>query len=197
MRIGIDMDGVLCDLTASVVEKLNRYHGESLTVEDITQYDFHHNCKTATREDVFQYFCEPGFFRHLLPLPGAVENVNKLIDDGHEIIIISACRTGMECKLQWLKNHIPRISEKDCIFTWRKDLVDVDILIEDHGENLIKWTQHWNQYSTAMDDHRIGILIDQPYNREYENFLRYTHWDFVYGFISNLDQSIQLVEEYE
>lgn len=186
MRIGIDMDGVLCDLTASVVEKLNRYHGEDLKVTDITQYDFHHNCQNATREDVFQYFCEPGFFRHLDPIPGAVENVNRLIDDGHEIIIISACRNGQECKLQWLKNHLPRINEKDCIFTWRKDLVDVDILIEDHGENLLKWQAHWPT--------RTPILLDQPYNRQYDQFIRTTHWIGIYDIISNLEQSVELVE---
>lgn len=192
MRIGIDMDGVLCDLTASVVEKLNRYHGESLSVEDITKYDFQKNCKNATREDVFQYFCEPGFFRHLAPIRGAVENVNRLIDDGHEIIIISACRTGQECKLQWLKNHIPRISEKNCIFTWKKELIDVDILIEDHGKNLLKWRQHWDQYRPVED--RWPILFTQPYNAEYDNFIRHDSWDSIYAFISNLEQSVELVE---
>jgi 5'(3')-deoxyribonucleotidase len=82
---------------------------------------------------------EPGFFDELLPLPGAIQAVNALLDSGlYDIYICtqpvwSNSNSYME-KADWIAAYLPRLSSK-IIMTQNKCLIKGYFLIDDN----LKW----------------------------------------------------------
>lgn len=184
MKILLDMDGVMCDLSGHICKLLNRYHGENLKPKDIKEWDISAACKNATQDDIYKFFNEPGFFRHLDPMPGAIDVVSDLFEDGHEIIFVTSTGfTGHSCKLAWLERHLPKKMLKNkfvfnhVVFTFRKDLVRGDILLDDKIKNL-------NAFKNASPD-QIAVCFSHPYNKKW-NGPTVANWDSFYNYVHNI-----------
>ena len=113
----------------------------------------------------------------LKPKEGAVEIINKLKKDGHEIIIVTARSSAKENQnIDFLNEHnIPfdkfyeGIKEKGELC--KKE--NIDILIDD---SYVHYKQCQKQNITA-------ILFDAPYNRKYEECQRVKSWNEFYDII--------------
>lgn len=167
MRILLDMDGVTVDIYPVWLELINRYYHEGLKVSDLIEWDFAKFCKNATPDQVYGFLSEPGFFRHLPPMPGAMMAVRNLIAAGHEIVFVTACTHGHTDKRAWIKRHFPTFPMRNIIFAERKELVRGDILIDDNQDNLKAWG--------AENPDGAAICYGQPHNRNYDG-LRYANW---------------------
>jgi len=173
------MDGVLAEMLPHLIYLLNRYHGESLTVKDITTWDISSHCQNATAEHVKDYFREPGFFRHLYPLPGAVEAVNLLLDHGYNIIIITAsAKVTRTDKLVWLKNHLPGIDPEKVHFEYKKHKIKADMLVDDNVDNCVAYKQ---AHPSAL-----VVCFDAPYNQDFTG-LRAKNWSDVLRWIETAE----------
>lgn len=89
---------------------------------------------------------EKTFSRSLAePLEGAIENINKLYDDGHTIIIYSA-RTWMEFEMttNWLKKHNVKYNQ----LILGKPIGD--IWIDDRAINFSNWKQIQKELSSKI-----------------------------------------------
>jgi 5'-nucleotidase len=134
--IGIDMDGVLADTETQWLSWYEKDTGIALTkkhIEGKQEHDDAPEFKTFRK-----YLYEPGFFRTLPVMDGAVEAVKELMKD-FDIYIVSAAMEfplSLYEKHQWLAEHFPFISWKNIIFCGDKSVVDVDYLIDDHCKNL-------------------------------------------------------------
>lgn len=177
LKISLDQDGVLADLTKQIVSHLNRYHGENLTPEDINQWSIHKCCEKTDAKNVYKYFNEPGFFRHLEPIGTCQQFVTKLIEDGHDVCIVTACEEGHACKREWLKNHIPALDQNNIIFTHRKDRVFANVFVDDRIENLEKFKAAWPG--------ETAICFEQPYNNDWMGF-KANDWEALYLFITKI-----------
>jgi 5'-nucleotidase len=160
MRILVDMDGVIADCMSHWLTLINRYHGENLKPGDITGWAIEDFCKTAKAKQVYRFLRQPGFFRHLDPIPGALEAMNWLMRAGYDVVIVTACKYGQVDKQEWLKAHLPEFNLHNLIFAARKELVQGDVLIDDGMHNLEEWGK--------AHPNGLPICFAHPHNLTYE-----------------------------
>lgn len=91
-----------------------------------------------------------GFFKNIPCYPEAPAVIKTLQDIGYNIYILSACLDNPYCtaeKNEWLKYHIPSITEENIIMTeigkdkseYIKTPINRSILIDDWGKNVADW----------------------------------------------------------
>ena len=85
---------------------------------------------------IYKYLAQPGFFRDLEPIAGAIEGVRALLERGHEVVIVTAARRGHRDKLEWVAEHLPFLPRDNIVFTHRKELVRGELLFDDAPHNL-------------------------------------------------------------
>lgn len=147
MRLGIDIDGTLTNIVDSVIAYGQEYELENNLEEGIT------NPNSDLIQAAFEWGTEIGskFWRQNFPKINQVEPraltkkyLDKLVDEGHEIYIITA-RSSSELKdpkkisVKWLKKHkIP--FEKIFVNAENKGLIckqnNVDLLVDDLPKNI-------------------------------------------------------------
>lgn len=130
MRILLDLDGVVADFWGPVLREHNARSGERLAISDITDWAF-------PLEHIWK---EPGFFDALPPLPGALVGIERILEQGHEIAIVSAGKgEALAGKSRWLERHLPGLADK-AVFTNRKtpkSFVSGDFLVDDGPHNVV------------------------------------------------------------
>lgn len=130
------MDGVLADTEAQWLSWYEKETGIALTKKDIEGKQEHDDAPEFA--NFRKYLYEPGFFRTLPVMEGAVEAVKELSKDFNIYIVSAAMEFPLSLyeKHQWLAEHFPFISWKNIIFCGDKSIIDVDYLIDDHCKNL-------------------------------------------------------------
>ena len=176
MNIAIDLDDVMIDLCGSWVRRLNEKHGTSVSVSDITSWDITKFFPDLTKNEVFAPLYESDFWDTVTPKKGAVQTVRKIIDDGHNVIVCTntnykSIKNKME---KVLFRYFDYISWEDVVIIAEKQLMAVDILIDDNPNNLIG-----GRY--------CGILMNAPHNKPFREsmygIVRARNWDEVYNII--------------
>lgn len=180
-RILLDMDGVVADLTTPWLARYNRDYNDSLTSEDLKAWDVHQFVKSECGTKIYDYLNQRGAFADLVPLPGAVDCVDLLLDAGHEVYFVTTPPTRSPWavleKSQWVEEFFPRVGAGNMVFTRHKHLVRGDFLIDDYEKNLHLFDGHC-------------ILFDQPWNRSVDTqelaFRRGFDWRHVFTMIAGL-----------
>jgi 5'-nucleotidase len=132
-RILVDMDGVLVDIYTTFFEMHEKETGEKLTMEDITGL-----LEAEAFKNQRKWVSTPGFFRDLPIMPGSREVLKNLIKY-YEIIIVSMATEFPNCltdKILWLRDNFPFIGWKQIVFCGNKNIIEADIMIDDHFKNL-------------------------------------------------------------
>ena len=78
-----------------------------------------------------------------LKRPEINEVINKWIDEGYDVFIVSDCCNRYQSyrdKLKWLKTYIPKFDLSHFIPCKEKYVIQGDILIDDNLDNLNKWS---------------------------------------------------------
>lgn len=99
---------------------------------------------------------EPGFFRDVPLVEGAVEAVRELYDK-HEVYIVTSCTefpTALRDKWEWLHEHFPFIETARMVFCGSKAIVYGDYMIDDKEVNLAGFNGEGLLF-TAMDNHYV------------------------------------------
>jgi 5'-nucleotidase len=161
--IAIDMDGVIADIEAQVLNWYERDYGVRHTRDYLMG---------RSNEDLFpekglirKYVLSPGFFGTLPVMDGAVEAVKTLMDD-FKVYIVSAAMEfplSLNEKLEWLGVHFPFITWHNIIFCGDKSIINTDYMIDDHIKNL---------------DHFKGktLMFHAFHNTTYTHHTRVTNW---------------------
>ena len=166
MRIGIDCDGVLRDLTNCIIDSVKETHPQHADkILEPNSWNWSDWLPFWTEEEAEQYVFEDNY----LDFFGAVANpIKTAVEDwpilkawamrnGHELVLVSAQRDHcVEPTDAWLEEHGFDFKEKH--YTKEKWSVDVDVLIDDSPEKLdefnkqsvtdgypIRMKQSWNQ----------------------------------------------------
>lgn len=162
MRIKVDVDGVLRNLTPLMVKLYNDKFGTSLTIDDVKDYDVDVSFPLFKENNInaFKYFFEENAYIMFAMAPSfknAAKSLQKLIDNGHKVTIVTYQTTTQNkiLTLEWIDgNHIPYDSIS---FTRKKYNVAGDILIDDNPD----WLNNENSNTRK-------ICIASPYNKDYE-----------------------------
>ena len=157
MTILIDMDDTIESLLKAWVSGVNKKYGRNVSCEDVTSWDVSSAFPGLTHEQVYAVPLEQGFWKTVEPIPGAAEAIQRFMDAGHEVFIVTATpyESVTEKMTEVLFRYFPFLTWKQLIITSRKQLIRGDVLIDDGVHNL-----EGGDY--------VKILMTAPHNRNYD-----------------------------
>jgi 5'(3')-deoxyribonucleotidase len=169
IRIGVDLDNVLNNLNVEWINTYNMLNDDSLTIDDINSWDIHKYTKND--KEIYTYL-NNDLFTRLKPLPHSIE-ATKNIMKHHELYIVTATYPNtIEVKMNWLHYYFPHVSYNNVIICQRKDLVNVDLLIDDSPFNIMSFPKD-------------VIIMDYAWNRDVNKGYRLKDWYEIERWIFN------------
>lgn len=179
LTVLIDMDDTIENFCEVWVDLINENNGTNVSMDDINEWDISKAFPTLTKDKIYTHLLSKDLWGRVAPLPGAVETIKQIIDDGHKVIIVTASdpRTvSMKLELVLFK-YFPYLTYEDVIITSQKQCVLGDVLIDDAPHNLIGG-QYFPILMTAH--HNMG------YDASSNGFLRVNNWKEAYQAIKML-----------
>ena len=183
LTVLIDADDTIENLCEAWVKYLNEKHNTSVLLTDIKEWDMTKAFPTLSKDEVFEPLFNEELWKRVTPLPGAVENIKKLIDDGHKIVIVTSSHP-YTVSLKWryvFERYFPFISTHDVIFASQKQLIKGDVMVDDAPHNLVG-----GDY--------LKLLFDAPHNQSFDTeshlVTRVRNWDEVYFSINYIANNI-------
>ena len=160
MRIKVDIDNVIRDMSGQMVTVYNSVYRKQLkkefTKNDIIDYDVNISfplCENKARKFFFDNHAS-SIYMAAKPMKDATNGLQKLRELGHEIILVSyqPTRLSKEYTLDWLQKW--NIPYDALVFTNKEDktIIPADYIIDDNPKFL------------DMDPAK-KVCIDWPYNR--------------------------------
>lgn len=179
MRLGIDLDGVVCDFPVWA----NSFLASRLNVKPIpvSRWDWYKDYGDGV-DAVWDHIWSDEvphneFFLNVPEAPGAIDGLMKLRGGGHQLVFITARpATGAVDTVEWLKRR--DLDGHHLLFapdSKTKQFTDTDILLDDKGDTVFRHLQLG----------KSSVLFKRPWNREW--------WHRVPS-ISGWPEFVQLVE---
>ena len=183
LTVMIDMDGVIENMCEVWIEYLNEQYGTNVQPDDIKEWDMTKAFPSIDSQKIYEPLRDENLWKRVTPLPGAVETIRRIIEDGHKVVIVTASHQDtVSMKLNnVLFKYFPYLSMNDVIIASQKQLIRGDVLIDDAPHNL-----EGGRY--------IKLLFDAPHNRQYHadanNMTRVHNWDDIYKIICKMSEQI-------
>lgn len=179
MTILVDLDDTIEQLLKALVERANERFGRNASVDDVTDWSIVCAFPGITKQQILDFMRDADFWDTVEPVPGAAEALKHLMDEGHQVYIVTA--TEYEHVAEKMKGvlfrYFPFISWEQVIITCRKQMIRGDVLIDDGVHNL-----EGGEYKK--------ILVTAPYNRDYDaeanGMIRVNSWDEIVRIIDNM-----------
>lgn len=172
MIIGIDVDSTVCNTTESVIAQHYADTGEKLTLDDIKSYYIENYVGDDYKDDFHLIFYKKEMWKRVKVIPHCVEVIKRLHDRGEEIYFVTSTEPqNITKKARFLQRTFPFLDIRKCLITTHcKQMIGVDILIDDYIDNVI-------------NANYVSILLDYPWNStaifdesEYDNIYRVFDW---------------------
>lgn len=171
--IGCDMDDTLTHLVTPWIQYLNNRYGTHVDPYKELHWDMKVQYPDLTYEQIFEPLFEKEFWKHVVPLPGAVNVVKRLIDEGFQFYIVTSTHyRSLADKLpDVLFRYFPFIDRHNVIITYNKQLINCHVLIDDGTHNIV------GPYR--------GLLMDAQHNKsfketDFDNVKRIYSWAEAY-----------------
>ena len=152
-RLLVDMDGVLADVNMQFIKFEEKETGRKLDLKTLAgKAEF--VAFPNGRKHVFQ----KNFFRDA-PVMDNAAGILKELNDKYELFIVSAAMefpNSLPEKYEWLAEHFPFIKWQQIVFCGSKNVVQGDIMIDDHYKNLDNFKGQ-------------AILFTQPHNEGHDD----------------------------
>ena len=112
MVICIDVDDTICNLQEVVINIFNERYGTHYTIDNFTEYDIMNVLPTQDAIIMKEIYGESGLYNKVKPIPGAQDALEKLINLGHQIYLVTAAvpKTYGE-KVSFIQRFFPYIDE--------------------------------------------------------------------------------------
>lgn len=158
MIIGIDCDNVVCNTTESVLAQHYADTGAKLTLDDIKSYYIENYVSDDYKDDFHLIFYKKEMWKRVKVIPHCVEVIKRLHDRGDNIYFVTSTEPqNVTKKARFLQRAFPFLDIRKCLITTHcKQIIGVDILIDDYEMNLINGSY-------------FGILMDYPWNRNFDD----------------------------
>lgn len=179
LTILVDMDDTIEELLDPWLDYLNKKYSLHVTRDDVTSWDICQTFPMLTEEQVFEPLGDEELWKKVKPYPDAVEYLQRLIEDGHIVYIVTASHYHtIDMKLNHvLFKYFPFIKYDDIIIARRKDMIRGDVLIDDNPFNLLNGVHK-------------GILFDKPHNQWCDTtksgICRAYNWQEIYDIIQQM-----------
>lgn len=148
----VDVDEVLNNLMTETIDKIG---DKTLSLETFIKYEVEKCVTPDVYDKMEKLWTDKSFWDNLVPVGGAVEAMRKLIQNGIEVFIMTACTPDIvEGRSKWFAKYFPFIKQENIIYGYPKWLVSCDFMLEDRLETLLR-TPVWT----------YRVLMDKPWNR--------------------------------
>lgn len=153
-RIAVDMDGVLSDTVEQFIAWEEKETGIRITMEEIMgkpELEVFPNSKKHLHME--------GFFSSAAVIENSQEVVARL-NEKYDLYIVSAATEfpkSLAEKQSWLNKYFPFITWQQMVFCGSKQIIQADIMIDDHFKNLDFFNGH------------TSLLFTQPHNMHADN----------------------------
>jgi 5'(3')-deoxyribonucleotidase len=169
------------DVCANLIEKwLHLYELPShhkLDREDVTDWDLSKFVKPEFKEKIYQIIEKPQIYNSIKPIDGALEGYNYLKSKEYDILFATYSTKGCAGrKFDWLLENGFEVDHNDYIEIYRKELLDVDFMVDDNYQNVSKTSG-------------VGILYNAPWNKKYEWSIRANNWSDIINIIEGKETS--------
>ncbi len=181
MTILVDMDDTIEQLLPAWIQGLNEKFDRHVACEDVLSWDVDDAYPDLTHEQILSVPMEPGFWSTVEPVPGAVEALQRLMDAGHEVYIVTATllENIPEKMNDLLFRYFPFLSWNQVIITHDKQMIRGDVLIDDAVHNL-----EGGDYAK--------LLMTAPHNKNYDaeanGMIRVNNWAEIEAVIAALEE---------
>lgn len=181
MIIACDVDNVICNLQEVVVNLFNNRYNASYTLNDFTEYDIMNVLPPQDGIVMRDMYGEPDLYNKVKPIPGAQESLQKLINKGHQVYLVTDAvpKTYGE-KVEFIKRYFPFIDESHMVCMKHKHLFRCDVMIEDNLTNLLAKPYY----------HRI--CFNYPWNESKKDYIydiyRCYNWDDVLAAVDKINE---------
>ena len=183
MIICVDVDDTICNLQEVVVNLFNERYGSNYKLNDFTEFDIMNVFPTQDAIVMRDIYGESGLYDRVKPMPGAKEVLEKLINLGHQVYLVTAAipKTYGE-KVAFIKRFFPYIDESHIICMKHKWLLKCDLMIEDNLQTLLEkphyhrvlFNRPWNQYDK---DWVYGVHRCNNWNEILEVVNKINEWE--------------------
>lgn len=162
MLLLLDQDDVLADFEQGFHDAWNTRNSAlcpALPLAARQSFYVRDDYPSAHRSAVEAVYTEPGFYRSLSPVAGAIEAVRALLVLGHDVrICTSPLNQWRHCvpeKYEWVEQHQGANFVQRMIVTKDKTVIHGDVLVDDKPCVTGTCPPSWRH-----------IIFDQPYNRQ-------------------------------
>ena len=175
----IDMDDTIEDLVPAWVTWLNAKYNLNVDPNRVYEWEMTKVFPELTKQQIREPLSLEDFWKTVKPKPDAIKYIQKLIEDGYKIKIVTASYYNtLTYKVEHvLFKYFPFIMWEDVIVCYDKSMIKGTCLIDDAFHNLIG-------FSGAR------ILMDSTHNRIYDerkfNMLRMFGWEGIYNYIREM-----------
>lgn len=184
MKIGIDIDDTITDTYYKVLEFVSKEKNIEFDILKSKNYDYDELYDGVDYPPMGDFIWNN--FYKIIPnikvKENAVEIMEKIIDDGHEIILITARSHAKpnQTKEYLKENKVPYTKFYECIHNKGELAQDekIDLFIDDSVKNC----------KQVLDRNIKVLLFDAPYNKKCKDYNRVCSWNEVYNFINEIKE---------
>jgi 5'(3')-deoxyribonucleotidase len=183
--IGVDIDNVCVNTAEAVLEWLAEMGAPKKTINDIKTYWIERNFPPEYDKLIKESFESKSMWKKVKLIDGTKEYLKRLYIDGHELYFCtSSLPQNLRKKIKHLTRSLgflsPEYVDSHTINIHKKQLLNIDVLIDDCIENL------------TGDRSYISICYKYPWNEnvvlsEVEKYRTYfaNNWNEIYDIIYN------------
>ena len=156
LKIGFDIDGVLADQVAAVLNEIEKDYGRRYSKNDINRAHWSFDGIEIWTE-ISRLLSDPDYVLRVPVIEGAKKAVKQLCTPEHELLVVTARRPHTEeATRRWLKEHFPCLTQYHHARTGTKHNIPCDVLIDDLDLNIVEFVK--------SDPERQGILFLHPWS---------------------------------
>lgn len=180
--IGIDCDEVICHTIDKLINRAKTCYDIDIKLEDLTDFKLE---KILPRgDDIKKLFLEPKFYENLELKKGAYDVIQRLINDGEDVFVVTAIPTHcVPERAKWFKEKLPYMNHDNIMYCTRKDKVYAKVLLDDALHNL----------DASVVEY--PILFERPWNLSgRDRYVTVYSWEEFYEVIAMIKEGISYKE---
>lgn len=176
LRILCDADDTIENLAIYWIDELNRKYNKCVDAASRDSWDLCKSFPDLSEAQVLEPLYTDELWEKITPITDSEMYLKKLVDDGHEVYIVTASNLETKTvKTNKLLRMFPFLNKDNIIFTYDKQSVDGDVLIDDGVHNLLGGAYR-------------KFLFHQPYNANIDeqkhDITRVFSWKEIYDKVS-------------
>ena len=183
LTLYIDIDEVIAKFLDKLCTEYNYKYNTNIKISDIKTWSLN---TYMDGNKAFEIINSPGFFGSLEPIEGAIETIEKLVNDNkYEVFVISSPSNEYSVyeKYLWIRKHLPFFDIRNLILVGNKG----ELLSRIDGEGSVLFDD-CPEYIRKFNG--VKVVMNRKYNRDLivgvDCDFRVKDWDEFYEIIKGL-----------